>query len=83
MQITDAGLVILRPLKQLRWLNPGFTQISSAGLPTLQEFSQLEELDLRGTEISIDDAEELEEAPPNCKVVVGMGNGPRRPHQLP
>jgi hypothetical protein len=50
--VSDAGLVSLKDLKQLRGLNLGQTRVSDRGLEHLQGLGQLECLYLSGTAIS-------------------------------
>ncbi len=51
-QVTDAGLVHLRDLPNLRWLLLDSTQITDAGLVHLRGLTKLEWLELRNTQIS-------------------------------
>jgi hypothetical protein len=49
---TDAELVHLRGLNQLRRLDLGFTKVTDAGLPHLQGLSRLRELRLNDTKVT-------------------------------
>ncbi len=51
-EVTDAGLVQLRRLSQLRWLSLDNTQVTDAGLGQLKEFPQLNYLGLSNTQVS-------------------------------
>jgi len=45
-KLTDAGLMNLRGLKQLAWLDLRYTHVTDAGLANLKELKQLQRLDL-------------------------------------
>ena len=49
---TDAGLVNLQGLSQLRWLDLDNTQVTDAGLVNLQGLSQLQRLTLNNTKVT-------------------------------
>ena len=51
-QVTDAGLVHLRGLTQLRLLYLNNTQVTDAGLAHLRGLTQLQELDLASTQVT-------------------------------
>jgi len=66
--LTDADLVQIASLDQLRYLDLFESRVTDAGLARLHGLTELEHLDLRGTEVSPEGVENLQRALPNCKI---------------
>ena len=69
-KVTDAGLVHLKGLTNLRWLDLGDTNVTDAGLVHLKGLTKLERLDLWSTKVSATGFKELQKALPNCQIRV-------------
>ena len=69
-QVTDAGLVHLSGLTSLRELYLGDTQITDAGLAHLRGLTSLRELDLINTQVTDAGVASLEQALPNCRIII-------------
>ena len=52
IEITDAGLVHLKGLANLKWLNLAVTQVTDAGLVHLKGLTKLEGLNLARTQVT-------------------------------
>jgi Leucine-rich repeat (LRR) protein len=72
-KITDAGIAHVAALKQLTWLELGYTQVSDAGLAKLAALKDLELLDLRDTQVTMPAALKLAAALPKLHVLAGFG----------
>jgi hypothetical protein len=67
-EITDAGLVHLTGLGELRNLSVSGLPISDHGLVHLKRLTNLKSLTLRDTQITDADFADLQKALPNCKI---------------
>lgn len=66
-KVSDAWLVNLNDLKELRSLNLQETAITDAGLENLKGMTQLKTLFLGDTKITHEGAKKLKQALPNCE----------------
>jgi len=67
-RVSDAGLVHLRGLTQLKWLDLTGTQVTGSGLEHLQGLTQLQELTLSNTKVTDAGVAELQKALPKCSI---------------
>ncbi len=67
--ITDAGMIHLGELVELRALRLATTRVSDERIDDILRFRKLEMLDVRGTEISDEGIERLQAELPNCRIL--------------
>ena len=67
-QITDAGLVHLRGLTNLRLLEVTFTRVTNAGLVHLPGLTSLRRLYLANAQTTEDGRARLRQALPDCEI---------------
>ena len=68
-QITDAGMVHLKDLKNLEVLYLNHTRITDAGLVHLEGLTNLEYLNLEQTHVTDEGVKKLQEALPDCEII--------------
>ena len=66
--ITDANLISLKEMVDLKTLDISNTPITDAGLPHLKDLTNLTYLNLIETQITDSGVAELQKALPNCKI---------------
>ena len=87
--MTDAGLVHLRDMKQLRSLDLSGTALSDAGLERLGEFKQLTSLSLLKTKVTAEGVKKLTAGLPACQILWDGGvieprtaSTPKKPERI-
>ncbi len=66
--VTDAGLVNLKSLTNLKRLDLSFTQVTDAGLVHLKGLTKLKYLGLNRTQVTDEGVKKLQGALPNCEI---------------
>ena len=66
--ISDEGLKHLLPLKRLRRLDLGVTEIDNLGLMYIEPLTQLRDLDVTHTNVSAEGVKDFQQALPRCQI---------------
>jgi hypothetical protein len=67
-QVTDAGLIHIQRMTDLRVLSLNFTDVTDVGLKDLGNLSQLRRLCLSGSKVTNEGVEKLQQVLPKCKI---------------
>jgi hypothetical protein len=72
-QVSDLGLARLRSMRGLGLLSLRDTRVTDAGVLQLRSLTKLKILHLAGTDVTDTGVADLQEALPNCKIIVDGG----------
>ena len=67
-KVTDAGLVHLKGMTNLQWVNLWQTQVTDAGLMRLKDVTNLQQLWLQDTMVTRAGIAKLQQVLPNCRI---------------